>query len=100
MVAKFDHVRPSDMDIFLQAVDMSEEKLLEMVEPMRDPSIWEKDEKGNWYTTDSVVNHIHDEGVEQVRIRNKENFRPVPVTRERISSHCQQLNEQTDYIIL
>ena len=42
MVARYDHVRPSDMDVFLNSVDMRRTSFLAMVEPMRDPSIWKK----------------------------------------------------------
>lgn len=100
LVARHDHVRPSDLDIFLRTADMTEAALLASIEPMRDPSIWEKDAGGVWKTRDSVVNHVNDEGVEKARLPLKGNVRPVPVTPEKISRHCQQLHEQTEYVLL
>jgi hypothetical protein len=86
------------MDIFLDSVGMSEEELMSLIEPLRDPSIWEKDENGTWRARDSVVNHVNDPGVEQARLPLKE-YRPIEPTPERISRHCRQLHEQTEYIL-
>ena len=47
LVMKHDHVRPPDMDIFLRHAGMTEQELLDMIEPMRDPSIWEKGADGS-----------------------------------------------------
>lgn len=99
LVAKHDHVRPSDMDIFLKAVGMREQELLDMIEPLRDPSIWEKDANGVWRTRDSVANHVNDPGVDRARMPLKD-FKPIEPTPERVSRHCQQLHEQTEYILL
>lgn len=100
LVAKHDHVRPSDMDIFLEAVGMTEEELLAMVEPMRDPSIWQKDESGQWVVRDSIANHRGDEGVDDVRMPPVDGVRRIENTEERVSTHCQPLVGQEKYIIL
>ena len=100
LVAKHDHVRPSDMDIFLKSVDMTEEELLKLVEPMRDPSIWARNENGEWHTTDSVANHVNDPGVEPARVPQKENVRPFEPTPEKSSPHAQKGGRQTEYVIL
>lgn len=98
LVGRHDHARPRDMDIFLSEVGMSEQELMDLVEPLRDPSIWKKDENGTWRTKDSVVHHVNDPGVEKARLTLK-NFKPIHPTPEQISRHCQQLDEQTDYIL-
>lgn len=100
VVSKYDHVRPSDMDVFLRTAGMTEEELLEMVDPLRDPSIWMRDGSGAWCTKDSVVNHIYDDGVDKVRVPLANSITPVLVTEERTSRHCQQLNSQTEYVLL
>lgn len=100
MVAKHDHVRPSDMDIFLNAVGMKEEEILEMIEPMRDPRIWEKRPDGSWVTKDSIANHVNEEGVEAARVPQQENVRPFIKTPEKTSPHAQKSGEQTEYVIL
>ena len=100
MVAKYDHVRPSDMDIFLRAVDMTEDELIKLVEPMRDPSIWEKDAKGAWRVKDSIANHIHDPGVEKARRPLVNDVRPFITVPERASPHAQREGHQTEYVII
>ena len=99
MVREYDHVRPSDMDIFLRTVGMTDTDLLNMIEPLRDPSIWKKDASGQWQTKDSVVNHVNDPGVEVARLPLKE-FKSISPTPEKVSRHCQQLHEQTEYVLL
>jgi len=100
MVAKYDPVRPSDMDIFLEAVGMPEEELLALIEPMRDPRIWAKDSDGRWYATDSIANHVDDPGVDDVRLALKSNPQPFIRTPEKISAHSQRAGEQKRYVIL
>lgn len=99
MVKRHDHVRPFDLDIFLNSVGMTEDELLAYVAPMRDLNIWEQGPGGVWRVKDTVANHVNDPGVEDVRLPRRE-FKPLPVTPERVSTHCQQLSNQTDYIIL
>ena len=100
MVAKYDHVRPSDMDIFLEAVGLTEEEVIKMIEPMRDPAIWARDENGNWFVKDSVAGHVNDPGVEKVRLSLKENTKPFFSTPEKISAHSQKAGEQVEYVVL
>ena len=101
LVSKFDHVRPSDLDIFLNAVGMTEEEFVGMVEPMRDPSIWAKDERGRWNVTDSVANHINDPGVEEASIPLKDKGAHLfNQSSSKTSPHCQSTGKQTEYVIL
>jgi hypothetical protein len=100
MVATYDHVRPSDTDIFLEATGMTEGEILEMIEPMRDPRIWEKDADGDWRTKDSIANHVNDEGVDAVRLPLKDNVRPFIRTLERTSEHAQRSGRQSRYVTL
>lgn len=100
LVMKHDSVRPPDMDIFLRHAGMTEQELLDMIEPMRDPAIWEKGANGVWRTKDNVGNHIKDHGVEAVRQPLRDNVRPFAPTPEKVSPHAQRLNEQTEYVLL
>ncbi len=100
MVAKHDSVRPSDMDIFLEAAGMTEEEILEMIAPMRDPRIWEQKDDGSWVIKDSIANHVEDEGVDAVRVPPAENVRPFIQTGENTSPHAQKPGEQTQYVLL
>jgi N-acetyl sugar amidotransferase len=100
MVAKFDPVRPSDMDIFLRAAGMVEQELLDLVEPMRDPAVWEKDATGTWRAKDSVANHVADPGVDAVRVPHKAGTRPFIRTPEKTSPHAQRAGAQTEYVLI
>jgi hypothetical protein len=100
MVAKYDHIRPAEMDVFLTCVGMTEAELLAMVEPMRDPSIWTKGADGVWRTTDSVVNHRNDPGVEAARISLVDDNRPFVRTPEKKWARAQSDQKQTEYVLL
>lgn len=100
MVVKHDHVRPSDTDIFLQAVQMSEQDMLRIIEPMRDPAIWTKDGEGGWVRKDHVGNHVKDEGVDEARRSLDPQRTAFLRTPEKTSPHCQRAGKQTQYVIL
>ncbi len=100
MVMKHDPVRPRDVDVFLKSVGMEESELLALIENMRDPSIWAKDDDGEWVRTDVIANHINDAGVEEARLPLKDNVRPFIQTPEQVSPHSQITNEQSEYVLL
>ena len=100
MVEKYDHVRPSDMDVFLNSVGMTEAELLSMVEPMRDPSIWKKGADGQWQTLDSVANHRNDPGVEAARLPLTDDNRPFVRTAEKAGARAQSDRNQSEYVLL
>ena len=99
-VRQMDHVRPSDLDIFLKTSGMTEQAVMDLVEPMRDHSIWTKNSQGEWETNDSVVNHEDDEGVDAVRMPFNPDTPVIKPTKEKISRHSQTLSEQTEYVLL
>ena len=100
MVMKHDSVRPRDVDVFLKAVGMDEPELLSLIENMRDPSIWAKDDEGEWVRTDVIANHVNDVGVEEARLPLKDDVRPFIQTPEQASPHSQITNEQSEYVLL
>jgi N-acetyl sugar amidotransferase len=100
MVAQYDHVRPSDMDVFLDSVGMREDDLVVLIESMRDPSIWKKGADGAWRTTDSVVNHRSDPGVEEARVPLTDDNRPFIRTPEKDGARAQIDATQTEYVLL
>ncbi len=99
MVKKYDHVRPSDLDIWLKFVGWDEKKFLDMIEPMRDSSIWEK-KNGVWVAKDSVANHVHDKGVEKARLKLKEDRKPIAPTKSPYYSRDDHVEEDKEYIWL
>lgn len=67
LVEEYDHARPTDLDFFLDFLDLTEEEFEAAIEPMRDESAWEKNADGEWELMDSVANHVDDPGVEDAR---------------------------------
>jgi N-acetyl sugar amidotransferase len=67
LVEAFDHNRPSDLDFFLDFLELNEAEFDEAIEPMRDTDAWERQSDGTWRLMDSVGNHVDDDGVESVR---------------------------------
>jgi len=68
MVRRYDHVRPRTLDTYLKFLGLTEEEFYDWIEPLRDLDIWEKNARGEWVAKDSVVNHVHDPGVEAARV--------------------------------
>jgi hypothetical protein len=99
MVMQYDHVRPYDMDIFLKKAEMSEDELLALVEPMRDPAVWSR-QNGAWIRQDHIGNHRGDAGVEEARLKQVQNWRPFEPTPSSAMARFQQDGKQTDYVIL
>jgi len=72
MVGRYSAVEPADLSLFLQWVGMKKEEFWPLVDQYRDPGIWQRDELGRWHLTDSVLNHRHDAGVDDVRLAKAE----------------------------
>jgi len=71
LVAKYDHIEPKTLKIYLELLNMSSKEFYNLVEDMRDPEIWEK-QNGIWTTSDSILNHIDEEGIEEARVKQIE----------------------------
>lgn len=107
MVMRYDHVRPSDLDLYLKFVGMTEAEFLAGVVPLRDPNIWEKGCDGSWKTKDNVGNHVNDPCVNAARRPldpdRKGFIRSMPKRSALRSDHIEEfenLNAQKEYVIL
>ena len=67
LVKRYQDIKPKALNKFLQWIGMTEDEFMSCINPFRDPAIWKKNECGEWELLDSVVNHIHDTGVDGVR---------------------------------
>jgi N-acetyl sugar amidotransferase len=99
LVMRYDPVRPFDMDIFLRKVGITEAEFMQLVDPMRDPAIWEK-ANGAWRVKDHIGNHVHDPGVNEARLQHVGNWQPFEATAPRASARDQDGDSQTDYVLL
>lgn len=68
MVKKYDRVRPSTLEAYLDFLDVSEEEFFSWVDSMRDTDIWEREDSGEWLLNDGVENHLHGPQVEAARV--------------------------------
>ena len=72
MVKEYDSNEPSSLQTYLDFLEMSKEDFYDLVEHLRDPSIWEKI-NGEWKTKDSVINHSSGELIENARVNLSDN---------------------------
>ena len=76
MIKKYEYLkRPKNLDLFLKFAGLTEQEFMDKIDHLRDPKIWEKDQKGKWHQLDWVGNHIWDKGVEDARLPIKEKWR-------------------------
>lgn len=99
MVKRYDHVRPSDLDLYLAFAGMTEEEFESAIEFLRDPQIWKK-RGGKWAVKDSIANHVNDEGVDAVRLPQVEDRAPISPSKQPYSSRDDHIPEDTEYIYL
>ncbi|MBN2121148.1 MAG: N-acetyl sugar amidotransferase [Candidatus Omnitrophica bacterium] len=71
LLKKYEHVRPEDLDTFFKEMDLTEEELMKIVEPMRDPNVWQKQADGSWAKKVSIDpdNLVDISGVEEIEKR-------------------------------
>ncbi len=74
LVKHYQNVIPKDTRLFLEWIGMDEGEFWSHIDRFRDPSIWERSERG-WVLKDSVINHIDDPGVDDVRLEKVETMK-------------------------
>lgn len=77
LVRKYSKITP-DPDkrrLFLEWVGMEPREFSSRIDAKRDPRIWSPTDTGRFTLIDSVVNHVRDEGVNDVRLSVKEDCR-------------------------
>ena len=100
LVQKYDHVEPSDMEIFLKNAKISRENFFKIIDKFRDGSIWEK-KQGKWIKKDCVSNYKKSVNIVRAAQKLKKSSDKLFIkTKEKTSSHLQKNNKQTDYVIL
>ncbi|MBI2642561.1 MAG: N-acetyl sugar amidotransferase [Candidatus Wildermuthbacteria bacterium] len=99
MVKRYDSVRPSDLDLYLKFMGMTEEEFEASIGHLRDPQIWENQSR-TWVAKDSIANHVNDEGVNAVRLPLVEDRAPIPPSKQPYYSRDDHIPEDTEYIYL
>lgn len=60
MVRRYNPVKPDDIAMFVEWMDMHEDELFEHIDAHRDPRIWERDDKTGWRLKDCITEHKRD----------------------------------------
>jgi len=106
LVMQYDHVRPHDLDTWLEFAGMTEQEFMSHVDPYRESSIWKQDENGRWVVKDTIGNHVHDPGVEDVALEVVEPWKPFTPSAPRSDLRTGgvkenvNLNMQSEYVLL
>ena len=67
MVQRYDANEPRSLEHYCRFLGITKEQFYDMVEPMRDPQIWEK-KNGKWQVKDSVDRHEIGDNEERARV--------------------------------
>ena len=69
LAQKFDAEVPDvSLGLFLDWIDMTKEEFYKIINPFRDPLVWEKTKSGEYVRIDKIANHILDTNVENARL--------------------------------
>jgi len=69
LVQKFDAEIPYvSLRLFLDWIDMTENEFYKIIEPFRDPLVWNKNKNGEYTRIDKIENHISDNNVDNSRL--------------------------------
>jgi hypothetical protein len=81
MVRRYDAREPESLAYYCDFLGITVERFYELVEPMRDLSIWEKS-NGNWQPKDSVDRHRITQREDAARVDQVEDRTLGPANRE------------------
>ena len=94
LVTQYQNIKPAAVLKFLKWIGMSEEEFMLRIDPFRDPRAWKRNALGAWELLDSILNHLGEDGVEEVRLSVKD-ARAYKLTGLMESQHIDD-----DYILL
>ena len=93
LIRKYDHKIPKSLATFTSWLNISEDELFGYIDPFRDINIWQKSDNEKWELKDSIINHINDVGIEDVRL-------PVKDQRDYIQTELLEPHHYDDDFIL
>ncbi|MDP8568081.1 N-acetyl sugar amidotransferase [Methylophilus aquaticus] len=67
LVKRYDSREPSTLETYCDFMGISKEQFYDWVAPMRDQTLWKKNENGGWVANDAVFNHAITEREEKSR---------------------------------
>ncbi|OGR23738.1 MAG: N-acetyl sugar amidotransferase [Desulfobacterales bacterium RIFOXYA12_FULL_46_15] len=72
MIQRYDGRPPSSLETYCDFLGLGPETFYQLVDPMRDPLIWQKDKTGEWTPMDAVFGHETGPDEETQRVRQAE----------------------------
>ena len=72
LVKKYQDKKPESLDLFLNWLGITENAFYYLIDQHRDPRIWNRNDNWQWELKDTVLNHINDKGVDDVRLNKIE----------------------------
>ena len=77
-IKKYEHnIVPNNLKAFCEFAGLSKEEFLENIEHLRDMSMWKKNGNNEWEILDWIGNHVHDDGIDDVRLPIKEKLEKI-----------------------
>jgi len=73
MVERYQNISPRDTDLFLDWMNIDQTEYLSLIERHRSQNVWKTLSNGYHQLKDSVVNHVHDPSVDNVRLPSDNN---------------------------
>jgi N-acetyl sugar amidotransferase len=93
-VGRYSECKPSDLSLFLDWAEMTENEFSGCVEDRRDSNIWGKTLGGEWTLKDSILNHGDDAGVDAVRLDK------IEECQFRITPKAETETPDSDYLLM
>lgn len=71
-IQRYQNVEPRDVELFLQWVQMSKDEFWAHINKFRNKDLWKNMSNSAYELTDSVIDHMYDEGQEKAKLRKME----------------------------
>ena len=68
LIQKYDQVIPQSLSTCLNWLEISKDEFYNSIDPFRDLNTWDKNSNGAWKLKDSIIDHLDDPGIEDVRL--------------------------------
>lgn len=81
VIRRYDANPPSSLEIYCDFLGLTPDDFYTLVDPLRDPSIWQKDKNGLWKVTDAVFHHSLGPDEEKQRVAQVEDRTFAPENR-------------------
>jgi N-acetyl sugar amidotransferase len=79
LVQQYQDIKPKDLNLFLEWIDMDEETFFSHINKFRNPNVWEKETSGNWQLKLKYQDlNLEDEHIKKIKKNEKMKFTLTP----------------------